>query len=151
LLFKFKTANPTDDRRYAQLKIRLNVKPDEFTFEMKKELIGKIFLLNQLTYMYGALKCHYVAPEKKFKTTVFVKTKADCLKLLSHIIPLSGEDFVEKNVSYTETADRDSLTRRKKPLEEETLNPRESRAVVEMRLSAAYLQINGFDKQIKIY
>jgi hypothetical protein len=98
LIFRFKPASPLDPRKYAQLKRRFFKKPKKISLEDTNELVQKLFSLKDFTYKYGGLKCHYVAPNKLFKTTLFSYSKEEGLRALVAFLPLSGTNFVPENL-----------------------------------------------------
>ena len=151
LIFKYKNENTNEKRRYSQIKLRLNLKPDEITDNVVDYLKIKILALSNTTYNSGNLRCVYVSEKRLFKTTLFTESKEDILNLFSKLMPLTKTNFVKENISYTENSKRNYNIRKKEPLQNTNLNHFEKLIPQKMILNSVFLQINGLDRQVKLY
>ena len=151
LIFKYKNKTIVDKRKYAQIKIRLNLANDDITDKVVNDLRQQIIQLSDFSYFSGNLRCLYVSQNRLFKTTVFCSDKKDAISLFQKLIPISKTSFLENNFSFTENSKREHFQRKKQPLKNTNLNPSLKAYKSEMMLSSVFLQINGLDRQIKLY
>jgi len=151
LIFKYKNQMENEPRRYSQIKLRFNLKPDQITDEIVEALRLEILTISHYTYTAGPLRCIYISEKRLFKTTVFTESKDDIINLFKKIIPLTKTNFVENNISYTENSKRDHNIRKRLPLTGTNLNKPNFSKPCEMILGSVFLQINGLDRQIKLY
>lgn len=151
LIFKYKNKNINDARRYSQIKLRLNLKPEDINDHLIENLRIKIQQLSNYNYTAGPLRCVYVSENRLFKTTVFTQSKDDIIYLFDKIIPITKTKFLKQNISYTENSKRDYDIRKKTPLKGTNLNKSNFNKPCEMILNSVFLQINGLDRQIKIF
>lgn len=151
IILKYKTKNRLDERKYSQIKLRLDYKTEEITDTMIKELKLKLQAISLITYTCGTLRCNYVSEKRLFKTTVFSSSKETVFNLFKNIISLTNTVYLEKNFSFTENSRRDHNLRRKQGLENIKINKFNNFSEVEMCLSSAYLQVNGLENQIELF
>ena len=151
LIFKYKNKNNYEKRRYSQIKLRLNLKPEDITDNIVDDLRLKIQSIAHITYNFGNLRCLYVSEKRLFKTTLFTSSKDDIINLFDKIIPITETKFLKENISYTENSKRDYDIRKKQPLKDTNLNKFEKFSLQEMTLNSVFLQINGLDRQVKLY
>nr|YP_009367460.1 hypothetical protein [Sarcinofilum mucosum]ARK14463.1 hypothetical protein [Sarcinofilum mucosum] len=151
LLFKFKHKKKLGIKRYSQIQTRLLKNPDEITDQVISALKKSAEPLRNLDYFSGPVRCNYIAPNRLFKTTLFTQTEDECLKVLEKVIPLGLTTFVPGQFSITSQNQRIPYTRASKsPNFSIKLNPTIKLAVCEMRLNSIYLQVNGWDKMVKL-
>lgn len=112
LIFKYKNQMENEPRRYSQIKLRFNLKPDQITDERSFEIRNTNYFSLYLYGGPGPLRCIYISEKRLFKTTVFTESKDDIINLFKKIIPLTKTNFVENNISYTENSKRDHNIRK---------------------------------------
>lgn len=151
LMFKFKTDGIFDKRKYSQLKLRLNYKTNKITDELVNKLKLKIKSISNINYTYGGFKGVYVGENRLFKTTIFSINKDEIINLLNKLIPLTNTNFVKENISYIENSKRHHNLRRVLPLTNIKINNQIDKIPQKICLSAVYLQVNGLERQIKLY
>lgn len=151
LIFKYKNKNKEEKRRYSQIKLRLNLRPEDITDSVVDDLKIKIQSISNFTYNFGNLRCVYVSEKRLFKTTLFTTSKEDIIKLFDQIIPITKTEFLKTNISYTENSKRNYNIRKNQPLKNTNLNKFEKFYSQEMVLNTVFLQVNGLDRQIKLY
>lgn len=151
LMFKFKSADINIKSHYSQIKIRYYKKPDDISDVDIENLKQKIDEIKSITYMQGNLRANYVDEQRLFRTTVFVSNKGEVINLLNTIIPIGLLNFNEKQLSYTEQNLRINITKRKTTINNIELNTRKKFIETQMQLRSVFLQINGLEKQIKLY
>ena len=151
LLFKFKSSDKLLKYNYSQIKIRYYKKPDDISDIDVINLKQKIKEIKEITYMQGNLRANYVDERRLFRTTVFVANKEAVINLLNIIIPIGLLNFNEKQLSYTEQNLRVKTTQTTKGIQKIKLNKMHKCTNTPMQLRSAFLQINGLEKQIKLY
>lgn len=151
LIFKFKTKNSYDERKYSQLKLRLNYKTSEITDIFIDKLTQELKKISNITYVSGNLRCVYVGEKRMFKTTVFSNSKETVINLLKNLMPFTNTSFIEKNISFTENSKREYNLKRMIPLKDAKVNVVNYNETILMSLSCVYLQVNGLNKQLEIF
>lgn len=151
IILRYKTKNIEDERKYSQIKLRLNYKTEEITNSLINDLKLKIQNISNKTYIYGNLRCNYVSEKRLFKTTIFCNSKNSALNLFNNLIPLTKTNYLKENFSFTENSKRNHGLRRSSELYNIKVNKPNNFSEVEMALSSAYLQVNGLEHQIKLF
>lgn len=150
LIFKFKSTDKNLKYNYSQIKIRYYKKPDEITDSDILNLKTKLKNLN-IFYTQGNLRANYVDENRLFRTTIYVANKATVINLLNEIIPIGLLKFNENQLSYTEKNERVNIAKRGSSLNNIDINVNKKFVNTQMKLSSVFLQINGLEKQTKLY
>lgn len=151
IILRYKTKNKLDERKYSQIKIRLNYKTEEITTNLVNVLKTKINAVSLINYTCGNLRCNYVSEKRLFKTTVFCNSKETVLNLFKYLIELTNTKSIKENFSFTENSRRNHNLRRDKSLNNIKLNKFNDFVEVDMTLASAYLQVNGLERQIGLF
>lgn len=151
IILRYKTKNILDYKKYSQIKLRLNYKTEEIDDVLVKNLKSKIKNISLITYFCGNLRCNYVGENRLFKTTVFSNSKKTVLNLFENLISLTNTKYLKDNFSFTENSKRNHGLRRQHKLNNIEINKQNDFSEVEMCLSSAYLQVNGLERQIKLF
>jgi len=64
IILRYKTKNIEDERKYSQIKLRLNYKTEDITDSLINNLKLKIQNISNTTYICGNLRCNYVSEKK---------------------------------------------------------------------------------------
>lgn len=88
--------------------------------------------------------------KRLFKTTIFSDSKSTVINLLKEIIRLTNTKFIEENIYFTEKSKRNHNIKRTEVLLDGKLN-NYIKTSFDMQLSSVYLQVNGIDKQFKLF
>lgn len=151
LLYKFKSNNFDKTSRYSQMQIRLLRKADEIDENLIQMLKQKAKALKGFSYISGPLRCNSVAPERIFKTTLFTKDKIEVTKVFQNLLPLGFNIFEENQLSYTESTQRIPYSQvTKTPNKNVKINPTVKLEIRTMQLKSIFLQVNGWNKMIKL-
>lgn len=151
IILKYKTKNFLNERKYSQIKLRLNYKTEEITDALIKTLKLQIQDISSINYVCGNLRCNYVGEKRLFKTTVFSNSKETVLNLFERLIPLTNTKYLKENFSFTENSRRNHNLKIKNPLLKIKINKSNDFSETTMELSSAYLQINGLENQIELF
>lgn len=150
LIVKFKSES-TGIKIYSQIKTRDLIKGKDIKKAdialLKKQASG----LEGLCYTYGNIRCNFVAPDRAFKTTIYTEAKERCIKVFENLVPLTKPKFKEMQLSYTEKSNRIPYTRRTQSLVNIKVNPPDFKPETKFYLFGVFLQINGLEKQIRIF
>lgn len=148
LVFKFTNKNENSLKKQSQISTRLPIKADEINDNFIQILKDKIAMNSGLFYRSGNVRLNYVNVAKSWKTTLFTETKEAGIQLLEKLSQLIDDPFKLEQVSVTQRATRQSITRRSAALWGIETNTPEDYSIGTMTLQKVYLQINGLKKQI---
>lgn len=149
LIFLEETENNAPRR--AQMRIKIDKTSEEidqaFIDHIKRTLESEY----NKGFEYGAVRACYVSSDKRFKNTMFVKTKQDAVNTLKALYELVGLPFDINNLSVTEGRNRKPITRRTRALAGVQPLVQDYQANFRVNLYRVVIQVNGLEKPVLIY
>lgn len=117
LCFKFKEITYQRPARVSQIRLKYYKTSQDMTDEDVSSLKSRVESIVGFTYNYGELRVNFVSKDKRVKSTLFVETKDDARNLLNSLCRYVETDWSEDDLTYTQGKKRDSITKRKIPLD----------------------------------
>lgn len=152
LIFLFLEKTKAGYPRRSQIKLRLKKENSELTLGDQENLRISTASLKGLTYSHGTARGYYVAADKRYKTTLFATNKLEIEKVLTALLPIIGESYVEQLLSLTLNGkSRPSTTKRKFSLGKIPLNKTVYNENFLVELYRVKLLVNGLDRPISLY
>ena len=151
VVFKFREVGASTYPRVSQIKLRYPNSNQELEENEVLRLRQGCQKAVGLQYEYGNVRCNYVAPRGRSKTTIFAAERTSAEQVLSSLLPLVDDAFDPDYLSVTIDRKRPNLSaRRLRLLESEPLVARD-RGTFTMELCKAVLLVNGLAKPVLLF
>ncbi len=151
LVFIMKEDSDQEPSRRAQIKLRYYKTSDEITDLDIGILKTKAALLKGFSYNYGTLRVNFVSKDKKIKTTLYVSTKEEAVKVLNKFADLANFRWGEEDLTITQGPRRDSITRRTTPLDGINTFVDNYNSTFVVKMFRVSLLINGLERPIRLF
>lgn len=132
--------------RRAQLKGRLPTASADIIPQIINELKTRAREYSHFAFDHGNIRVNYVAPDKRFKITVYVKEKLQAISVLEMLCAILGEEIHPVNIYYTDGLRRGSITRRTTPIGGTPAQQQDYRTDFKVKLTRVVLHVNGLER-----
>lgn len=149
LVFLEETQN--NNPRRAQMRIKIDKTSEQVDQKFIDHIKSTLQSLHDKGFEYGPVRACYVSTDKRFKNTMFVKTKQDAINTLTALYEMVGLPFDENNLSVTEGRNRKSITRRTTSLDGVPPFVQNYNEHFRVNLYRVVIQVNGLARPILIY
>lgn len=118
LVFLFAEEGIDSQKRHTQIKAKLPYRTEDLPQDIVSVLRKRIQSVGTFKYIRGNVRANFVHPDKKWKTTFFVKNRTFARNLLNYISKILGIAPAYEGLSYTEGRQPSTHTRLIKDLDE---------------------------------
>jgi hypothetical protein len=151
IIFKFKEEGEQRPLRHSQIKLRYNKLSQDITDQDVEEIKQEVQRIAGLSYNYGDLRVNFVSKSKHTKTTIFVSTEDEAIRLLVALCKVAKIEWSSHDLTYTKGRRRLSITRRSLPLSGVLPYENAYNETFTIKLFRVVFIVNGLEKPLLIY